>query len=300
MSSKPIIAVYGTNGFLGKPTIAALTSSSFVDKIQLPLRVLTRDPSKYTESKYIRYYKADATDVDSFEDAVTGIDVFVNLGPAHHLDTPLDALVKYAKGIKLYIPSQFGTELDKSDTLLDGFLKVKADHSAKARAAGLKTVDVISSLFFAEGAFLTENLGVVELDKSTKSVTIRGDPTVKADISYLPDIGKAVASIATFGDYSKLPDKIRISSDRVSQEEIVKQYEVKHQVTLKRNYVSYEDTLADSKARWAKGFDFKDFFFYLQFLFASGTDKGLSFSKNENELVNPKESLWTWTKFTSI
>ncbi|GME86022.1 unnamed protein product [Ambrosiozyma monospora] len=173
--TKPVIAVFGTNGALGKPTLDALTSSTFSSKISFPIRAITRDPSKYTSNDEIKYYKADSADIDSFKDVLTGVDVLINLGGTSdipHYDTPLDALLKYAKEtVKLYIPSQFGTELDVVD--LPGFLQVKTAHSEKARAAGVKTIDVISSLFFVPGSYLYEL--IYGFNPETNVAVVRGD-----------------------------------------------------------------------------------------------------------------------------
>ncbi len=79
--SKPVVAVFGTNGFIGKPTIAALTSPEFSSKVSLPIRAITRDPSKYTDSDLIKYYKADSSDVDSFKEVFEGLDVLSMLVP---------------------------------------------------------------------------------------------------------------------------------------------------------------------------------------------------------------------------
>lgn len=292
--SKPTITVFGTNGFLGKPILAALESETFVSKIQLPIRAITRDPSKYEDTEVVKYYKGDISDVESFKEALTGTDVFINVGPFNeHFDNPLLAAKKYAD-LKLYIPSQFGTDFDNADF---DIIPAKAEHSKKAREAGIKTVDIYSSLFAVPGVFLYEVLGAVGYDAETKVATIRGDPDFKFDISFLPDIGNAVAAIATYKDYQSLPDKFRISSDKVSQEQVLKHYEETHDVKIERKYITKEETFREGAEKLAKGFSFADFFFYLQSFLSQGTDKGLSFSKNDNDLINPDESVFKYTKF---
>ncbi|GME69759.1 unnamed protein product [[Candida] boidinii] len=295
MSTKPTIAVLGTNGFLGKPIIAALQSEPFVSKIQLPIRAITRDPSKYEDTEVVKYYKGDLADVDSLKDALTGVDVFINVGTFNeHFDKPLAAIEKYAKDLKLYIPSQFGTDLENADF---DIIPAKVEHSKKARAAGIKTIDICCSLFAVPGGYLYDNLAEVGYDSKTNVATIRGDPDFKFDISFLPDIGKAVAAIATAKDYSAFPDRFRISSDKVSQEQVLKRYEEAHNVKIERKYISKEDTFKEGAEKLAKGFSFADFYFYLQYFISQGTDKGLSFSKNENDLINPNESVFKYTKF---
>lgn len=44
-SYKPIVAIAGLSGVLGQLTLAALLSHQFINYFQLPIRVLTRNPS---------------------------------------------------------------------------------------------------------------------------------------------------------------------------------------------------------------------------------------------------------------
>ncbi|GME76684.1 unnamed protein product [Ambrosiozyma monospora] len=296
--TKPVIAVFGTNGALGKPTLDALTSSTFSSKVSLPIRAITRDPSKYTSNDKIKYYKADTADIDSFKDALTGVNVLINLSgmaDMQHYDAPLDALLKFAKStVQLYIPSHFGTDLDVID--LPGFLGFKPAHFAKARAAGLKTVEVVTSAFFNPGSFLYEF--IPGLDNAESTAVIRGDKNSKFDVSYVGDIGKAVAAIVTFGDLGALPEKVRISSDQVTLDQVLDNYEKNHPgVKVAREYTSKEATYKKAHELYDAGFQFQDFLFYFQYFVSEGY--ALS-SKNEKELINPGESLFKWTKFGSI
>ncbi|GME86342.1 unnamed protein product [Ambrosiozyma monospora] len=149
------------------------------------------------------------------------------------------------------------------------------------------------------GGFLYEH--ILGLDTKANTAVVRGDKDNKFDVSYLVDIGKAVGAIVTFGDYGKLPNKIRISSDRITSDEALDHYEKIHPgVKITRTYVSKEDTYKKAHEMYDASFDFKDFFFYLEYIVSQGVDKGNSFSVNENELINPGESLFKWTKFGSI
>ncbi|CDK26151.1 unnamed protein product [Kuraishia capsulata CBS 1993] len=295
MSYKPVVAVLGTNGFLGKPILEALQSPTFSAKYTLPIRALTRDKSKYEDTDLVKYYEIVPNDANSIAEALKGVDVFVNVGGgATDHGLVLEGVLK-AGGVKLYIPSQFGTAL--SDASYLPILQGKVDHSAKARAEGLKTVDIYTSLFAAPGSFLYEVIAAIGFDKDSNTATFRGDPAAKFDISFLPDIGKSVASLSAL-EPSTLPDEIRISSDQVTQEEVLARYEKTHSVKVERKSISKEDALKYAKELLStKGFDFADFFLYLQTFISQGDDKGLAFTKNDDELVNPGESLWKWTKF---
>lgn len=299
MSYKPTVAVFGINGSLGRFTLNALISAPFVDKISLPVVAITRDPSKETDSDLIVYRKAEIkadAEADDLVLALKGVDVLINTGSVFiPLDKVLDAIVK-AGSIKLYIPSQFGLDLDKVDEYFPAFMGLKTEHSTKARAAGIKTVDVITASFAEKGKYLYEWIGATGYDPETNTATFVGDPDLKTAVSVLPDVGKTLASLA-IKDPKTIPDTIRVFSELVSQEEIVKRYEETHNVTIKRTGITKEEGLAKAQGLYANGLQLKDFFFYLQVAASQGLDRGLLFSKDDKEFVNPKESLFTWGKF---
>ncbi|GME86341.1 unnamed protein product [Ambrosiozyma monospora] len=121
----------------------------------------------------------------------------------------------------------------------------------------------------------------------------------KFDVSYLGDVGKALAAIVTFGDFNELPDRIRVSSDKVTVDQVLDNYEKNHPgVKLTREYVSKEDTYKKAHQLYDEaGFRLQDFIFYIAYFISEGL---ALFPKTENELINPGESLFKWTKFGSI
>uniref|UniRef100_P87221 CIP1 protein n=1 Tax=[Candida] sp. HN95 TaxID=159257 RepID=P87221_9ASCO len=295
--SKVSVAVIGLNGFLGKPLLAALESGKFDDKLQFPIKAITRKETPSTDKVQYVVGTLDEANIDAIAEQIKGIDVIVELvHPTPELFAATEKLASLVKP-KLYVPSQFGTDLIQVDTYSPGFLGAKTEHSKKLRALGVKVVDVITGFFFAPGAFLYEIVGHVGIDPATKTVVQRGAPETKIAVSSLPDIGYAVASIIT-KDPSTLPDTIRIQSDTITFQDVINRYEKDHNVKLTvTETISKEESLEDLKKRIAAGFKPSDFLIYLQIIAAQGLDKGLSFSEIHNELVNPGESLWKWSKY---
>ncbi|CAH2350300.1 hypothetical protein CLIB1423_01S06986 [[Candida] railenensis] len=296
----PKIAVIGSNGFLGKPTIAALTSDEFSSKIDLPIIAITRSAKDKVSTDKIKYVEADYSEsnLDKLYEIFEGIDVVIELvGANPELFAVTEKIVAHTKP-KLFIPSQFGTDIEDSSKYLPGFLGLKTVHSENARKAGVKTVDIITSLFAVPGSFSYEIVGTLGVDAEAKTVTYRGDPDYKIAFSKLEDIGKSVAAVATFSDFSKLPNKVRVYSDLASNREVAERYESTHNVKLQElPAISKADSLKEGQDKLAKGFNPAEFLFYLNVLASQGEDAGLAFSSSERELINPGESLWKWGKF---
>ncbi|KAK6202532.1 CIP1 protein [Scheffersomyces amazonensis] len=294
---KVSVAIIGLNGFLGKPVLEAINSGKFDDKLQFPIKALTRKEQPSTDK--IQYITTDISDetVSSIGESLKGTEVIVELVKADPtLFGVIEKVVAEVKP-KLFVPSQFGTDLIQVDDYAPGFLALKTQHSANVRKLGVKVVDVITSLFAVPGAFLYEIVGAVGIDPTTNTIVQRGDASSKFSISKLEDIGLSVVSLITL-PISELPDTVRVQSQVISFQDVYDRYEKDHNVklTVKEKYTK-EEALAELKSKYAAGFEFKDFLFYLQAIAAQGVDKGLYFSEVHNELVNPGEKYWKWGKF---
>lgn len=295
--SKVSIAVIGLNGFLGKPVVDAIESGKFDDKIQFPIKAVTRKEKPSTSK--IEYVVAQLDDehIDDVAAKLKGTDVIIELvAPNPQLFLTLEKVAAKVQP-KLYIPSQFGVDILQIDAYARGFLAIKTEHSTKLRESGLKVVDFVTGFFAEPGAFLYEIVGVAGIDPATKTITQRGSPDSKISITKLPDIGYSLVSLLT-QDPATLPDTVRISSQVITLQDVIDKYEANHDVKLSVvKTISKEDTLKDFQDRLAAGFNFADFFFYLQAVATQGLDKGVLFSEVHNELVNPGESLFKWGKF---
>ncbi|ODQ78596.1 hypothetical protein BABINDRAFT_162799 [Babjeviella inositovora NRRL Y-12698] len=296
-SYKPIVAILGSNGSVGTPILEALTSPQFSSRYQLPIRVITRSKKGKQDSASIKYYEASLDDISSFKEALDGTSVFISLVGHGANEEAVLSVIKASPSLKVYIPSQFGTDLAKTD-YFPVFESVAA-HSAAAREQnpGLKVVDIVTSLFIAPGSWLYEIVGHVGVDQESKTATVRGDPALKFSVTTLSDIANTVAVVVSTPPAS-LKNTVRVYSDSVTQEDVISKWEESHGVKLERKHQSAEETLAEAKTRLAGGFKEADFGFYLQTIIAQGEGKGLAFhADNDREWVNPGESLWTWGKF---
>lgn len=295
------IAVIGCNGLLGEPTIEALTTT-FSHKVSYPIIAITRSIKDKKSNEKVKYVKADInqSNLDKLYDIFTGIDVIIEVTAVDmEVFATLEIVAARTKP-KLYLPSEFGMDLQQVNKYFQGFPQNKTYHTNNLRKIeGIKVIDVITSLFAVQGAHLYEWVSCVGVDPKKQTVTYYGDPDFKFAISMAKDIGYTCAALATASDYSMYPDTVRIYSDVVSQREVVQRYQKTHNVTLKEeSIVSKEDALAEAKERIAKGFDFKDIVHYAHVFLAQGEGKGVAYIKNnDRESVNPKESLWKWESY---
>ena len=298
--SKVSITIIGLNGFLGKPVLEAINSGIFDDKINFPIKAITRKEPE-TKNDKIEYVVSEINEESiksTLSQKLSGTDVIIELiGPNPEAFANIENLVDAIKP-KLFIPSQFGTDIPKVDEYAPGFLGIKTQHSENVRKLGVKVVDIITSLFAVPGAFLYEWVGSTGINADDKTVKLIGDINQQFDISKLEDVGKAVLSIATNPNPRELPDTIRIGSDRITVKDVIDRYSKDHNVELK---VVSEQSAEDAKKEFTEslkvGFDGDKFLWYLQVIAAQGLDKGLLSSKLDNELVNPGESLWKWGKY---
>ncbi|RCK65373.1 hypothetical protein Cantr_01384 [Candida viswanathii] len=298
--SKASIAIIGLNGFLGAPVVAAINSGLFDDKIAYPIKAITRkEPAE--KSDKIEYIVVDVSteSVESIVAKLGHVDTFVELiSPNPDVFAKIEDLVGALKP-KLFIPSQFGTDIPAVDTYAPGFLGIKTKHADAVRKLGIKVVDVVTSLFAAPGAFLYEWVAALGANVEDKTVTVVGDINQKFHISKLEDIANTVLALATNPDPQSLPDVVRVASDVVTPKIVIDTYSKNHG-GVEFKTVS-EKTAEEGKQEFAealgRGFEKEKFFWYLQVIVAQGLDKGLYFSKLDNELVNPGESVWKWGKW---
>lgn len=298
--SKFSVAIFGSNGALGAPTIAALESSVFADHFKFPILVVTRDASSKSSTDKVKYVEGDINKgAAELEKQLSGTDVLISLLGA----TP-DALSAVAKIViavkpKLYIPSQFGVEIEKAGEVLPGFLSGKTEHSEEVRKHGIKVVDIYTG-HFQGGPWLTDIVGHVGIDANSNTVKYLGDPDAPFAFTNLNDVGRVVASVASQAG-SDFPDKIRVQTGSVTPRGLAEKYEKKHGVKLESSEVSKEQALAEATPKWKKAVAehtwHTNFLYWLNVVRSQGLDKGTSFSKNQNELVNPGQKLWKWEKF---
>ncbi|KAK6458411.1 CIP1 protein [Scheffersomyces xylosifermentans] len=295
--NKVSLAVFGNGGFLGKPVHEAIASGAFDDKLTFPVKVLTRTPTESDDKFQYIVANLDDAHVDEIARDLTGVDTIAVLVTANaQLLEVVERIVEKVKP-KLYIPSEFGFDTSKVDQYAPGVLGFKRDHARRVRAQGIKTVQLVTSYFASPGAFLYEWVGSVGIDEQKGTYVQRGDLDTKFAITFVPDIAKSIVSLSVLNPES-IPDVVKVQSDNISFQDVINRYEKDHNVKLElAEKISIEQTTKEMNEKLASGFKLEDLFFYVHSIAAHGLDKGMSYSQNENELINPGESLWKWTKY---
>ncbi|CCG25257.1 hypothetical protein CORT_0H01440 [Candida orthopsilosis Co 90-125] len=295
--SKASIAIIGLNGFLGKHALNAINSGIFDSKIQFPIKAISRKEGSTSTDKiqYIVSPETSAEDAHLIE-SIKGVDAIIDLtGASPEASAKVQKLVAKVKP-QLFIPSQFGTDIHQADAYAPGFLVSKTQTSEAIRQLGIKVVDIYTSIFAIPGLFLYEMVSPVGIHED--GIHLIGDINQKFNVSKLEDVGNVVLAVATHKPYADLPDTIHVASDTITVKDVISKFESAKGIKL--DLVS-EKTAEQGKqeflAKLNAGFNLSDFVFYLQVIIAQGLDKGLYFSQLDNELVNPNESLWKWSKY---
>lgn len=222
-NSKPTVVLVGANGTVGPYTIQALLSPTFRDLYSLPIRIVTRDAAKaaavaesFSETDSdLAFYTADIESGEGLDKAFDGADVVVNLlgSGLSHAKVP-DAAK--AAGIKLYLPSEYGSNIPTCGEYQDLF-KIKTDALAYAQGLGLKTVSIDTGAF-AEWVLTIPPLAGVNFP-SEGQILYFGDVDTKFTVTSLVDLGNTIASVVS-KDPATLPERVVVKSDFISAQTI--------------------------------------------------------------------------------
>lgn len=232
-SYKPTIVIVGVNGTLGSHVLRSLLSKPFVSSVNLPIRVISRNPeniksivSEITTSN-VEFYNADLHSLESVVSVFRDADVVVNLagygvGQPNPIDHILLADAAAAAGsVKLYIPSEFGAINDQSG-VYNALFAEKPPVLAHIKSIGLKPV-VFATGAFAE--FLIGNPAFGGINSpETGMLTYYGDNfDVKISTTSMIDIGKSIAAIS-IKDPATVPELVRINTAQVSPRILAEEY----------------------------------------------------------------------------
>lgn len=283
------IAIFGSGGQVGPSIIKSVSGPIFGSKFSSIKVITTKDRSAESTDK-VKYIKSDLD--ASLADELKGTDVIISVLPAKpEILTKLEPIIEAVKP-QFYIPSEFGNENKKVPAdILSPILKAKIDHNARLEAKGIRVVTVSTSFFRIPPIFLyalTDTIGIFQKDGVVKVV---GDYDSKVvDFSTADDIGNAIASIAST-EPSKVLNHYRVKSGRIPLKEVVAKIEAEQGKKYEIKQVKLEDEVAELK---------KDLYNFLQALFvyySLGEGKGIVFSADENEVVNPGQSLWKYSSW---
>ncbi|CAH6718238.1 hypothetical protein CLIB1444_01S02234 [[Candida] jaroonii] len=276
------VAVLGYSGVLGKAVLEAFSNENF--NVSFPIKVVTSKDMPSNEK--IEFVKASID--ETLVDKLKGIDVLISLLPGKEdLLKTLEPIIVSIKP-KFYIPSEFGNDLDVLDEklLLPPFV-YKFDHNKRLEGQAIKVVRIYTGFFRFPPIFLyayTDIIGVVQKNREVKVV---GDYETKVvDYCTLEDIANSVAAIATT-DPKHVLDSYRISSNRILLKDIVAQLEAEQN----QEYKIVNITIEDQFRAVEQNPSFENIIFCC---YSQGPGNGLIFEKNDNEVINPQSSLWTW------
>ncbi|KAF5093840.1 hypothetical protein D0Z00_003828 [Geotrichum galactomycetum] len=222
---KPTVAILGINGVIGIHALNAFLSPTFSSLFTLPIRIVTRDPSKIKAAvpaitdQNVKFYTANIATGEGLATVFEGVDVIINiLG----VEVPHTAVIEAAAAAKpkLYLPSEFGSDIPAAGPYKNLF-KVKTDVVDLARSKGLKTVSIVTNAF-SEWLLVVPPFAGVNFPEAGQ-FQYYGNDNVEVDTTSLVDVGKVIASVAS-KDPASLPDYIRVAGDVVSPRKISEAY----------------------------------------------------------------------------
>lgn len=290
--SKINITIFGLNGTLAGPTLDALESPKFVDKVNFPIKVVSRKPQQLTTK--IHYITSDLSNTAELASQLEGTNVFIELLTSSK--ELFDAVEKVAAIVKpqLFIPSQFGCEMSKVSEYIPDFFPYELQHSENLRSLGIKTVDIVTS-FFTSPVYLHEVVAHVGIDTKDESYTVRGDINQNFAVTTLEDVANTISAVATHSSPSSIPNTLRIFSETITVKKVIDTYEKNHNVKLKTKAAhTARESLEEISG---KKFDPSEFLETIHIILSQGLDKGTSYIQHEREFINPRESVWKWGKF---
>lgn len=302
--AQPIVAIVGATGNLGTDI-----SEAFLNHYRphFPQVIaVVRDPTSANARKLAdagaELRQIDTTDIVlSFARAFTGVDVVVSavsMAPVEYHDALFDGALK--AGVKVYFPSEFGMNyhLIEFREYKEPIWDAKAQHVAHARelAQGKMKIIVLATGLFTEYVLTLW----FEFDAATLTFAFAGSPDSKLAVTAKVDIARSVAQLTllALSPDSAVPDVVYVAGQNVSYREIGQAIEgVSEEFGLERKKVtlnaadleSYKIAAREEEVRSGKPNILK------HIKIALGEHK-MDFSYNNNELVNPGETLWKWKR----
>ncbi|ANB11313.1 hypothetical protein AWJ20_4117 [Sugiyamaella lignohabitans] len=285
------VAIVGISGYLGKPVLEALLEPAFRDNFKLPIRAVSRKAAG-TSSEDVEYYEA--SDIASYEKALKGVDVVIDLRGTAALESNDLAIAAKNAGAKVYIPSEFGLDYSQAGPLKPVFQK-KADIVNFAEAQGLKVIQ------FKVGYFIDSTLQpnwdlLAFADLSHDTADYVGDGSQNLSFNSTKNIGQSVAATISL-PYEMIPDVVKIAGDNVTPAKFVELYEKHTGKKVTVNSTTKEQIIQQAQDALSGKLDNGVPAFFYALRGASVAGDGANFkNNNDNELINPGEKYFKWEK----
>lgn len=227
MSSKPVAAVVGINGLLGKHVIAALASPDFKDKVSFPVHIVSSHPDKAKESipeinqypDLFQVYQGDISTGEGLTEALKGCDAVIDLvGRRVSHNKLIDAVAETKP--KLFVPSEFGLPKDNLEKFKKVFL---AGNAAKeyAESKGVKRTPVYPGLF-TEFAFKAPGVGGFVTETEAQYY----EPDALYAATSLKDVGKVVAKLIAMANAPEtIPEEVIVVGHQANSRQVFEVYE---------------------------------------------------------------------------
>lgn len=284
--SKPTVVIVGANGAIGSYVLKAFLSPEFKNSYTLPIRVVTRDAAKAAAAATsgesdLKFYTADIASGDGLDTAFKGVDVVVNLLGTSVTHGPVADAAKAANA-KLYIPSEFGSDVEQNDaSAYANLFSIKAHWLEYARGLGLKVLPIFTGVF-TEWLLTIPPIGGINFPAEGQ-LQYFGDAGTLCTTTSLVDVGKTVAAVAS-KDPATLPDKIHVSGGVVSAASLRETYKKVTGKDLEMVGEPLETATGPALAVIAAGIKSQqDFVVGLKGYFASGKAR---FEGKQNEFVS--------------
>jgi len=285
------VAVAGGTGLLGKPIVHALLSPQYYPKEVGRVIFFTRDPNS-PASQELKALGGEPVDGAISAGLLKGVDVLIN---SLHGRASTELLDEYAKaavdaGVKVYFPNEFGAD-HRNSAVRHPLFEGKEAHEDYARRIGGDKLKVIVVHPFLFHEILWPVGPLIGLDWKTRVFTAVGSARRKVTFTHTKDLASSLVrlSILAVQNPSSVPDTARISGDEVTVEELAG-------IFTKESGDKVEVKVVDA-AEFHANLKPEEVFPYFQAIIGEGPD----YSKgSSDELVNPGESLWKWTKLSEF
>ncbi|EJF63131.1 hypothetical protein DICSQDRAFT_146106 [Dichomitus squalens LYAD-421 SS1] len=292
---KATVAIFGGTGDLG-----IHISKIFLTEYRWAfptICITTRDPASAKAQELAKLGGELYSFNDSLHAILAGVDLAVNVLPTsvapEFKAELLHALVR--NNVKVYFPSEYAGYDYIHDNLFPGY---EHEEWAKKRALALETRAILEGkvkiINLNTGGFLTWWIGpgrVFNWDPAENVYNIVGPSTVKNTLTHQSDIGRAVAQISVLAldpaTASTVPTDIRIAGNVVNYEnlrDIVSRVEgIPRGEIICKDIAAAKDALSQDPT--------SNILDYVVILTGEGN---MDFTVNDNEFVNPGQSLWKW------
>ncbi|KZT68006.1 NAD(P)-binding protein [Daedalea quercina L-15889] len=305
------IALVGATGSLGREVANVFLTSykPFFSRVIVTARDTTTAEAKALAEKGAELVLVSAADpLGSFTKAFEGADAVVNVigsAPNDFKDAIGEAAIK--SGAKVYFPSEYGSDHRINDFpgWDDPGWLWKGQHARKYRQLGAGKTKVVA---LYNGLFLEILINpFFGFDTANLTYTSVGSPDAKTATTAKADIGRALAELTLLSlnpeTAASVPDDVHIAGSNVSWRQIrdivqkvrdelgvEPRGEIKVQGT---DLAPFREKLRKEQLEKPKPGPID----HIKVLIAEGK---MDFTKNDNELINPGESIWKWKTVEDI